>query len=262
MPTPVSLAAAQTVPVPGDVDANLAQHVELAEIAAAEGARVVVFPELSLTGYELERARDLAFRERDARLSGLTEVAAATHATLVVGAPILLDDRLHIGAFIVSPDGATDVYTKRHLGAFPGSVNPDGPVPPAEATVFQSGARDPLIDVDGCRATVAICADLGRPAHAERAANRGAHAYLVSAFVVPADLDQDMATLYGYARRHGMAVVFSNFGGPSGGLPSAGRSAIWSGSGELVVELEPEGKGVAVALEEAAGWRGKAVVPE
>jgi predicted amidohydrolase len=63
-----SIAVAQTCPVRGDVPANLDEHVRLARLAAAEGARVVVFPELSLIGYELELAGELTFSENDARL--------------------------------------------------------------------------------------------------------------------------------------------------------------------------------------------------
>src|SRR5262245_49180133 len=47
-----AFAAAQTIPLRGDVDANLEQHARLAQVAADEQARVLVFPELSLTGYE------------------------------------------------------------------------------------------------------------------------------------------------------------------------------------------------------------------
>lgn len=45
-----SIAVAQTCPIKGDVKANLDEHVRLTQIAAAEGAQIVVFPELSLTG--------------------------------------------------------------------------------------------------------------------------------------------------------------------------------------------------------------------
>jgi predicted amidohydrolase len=55
-----TIAVAQTCPVEGDVQANVEQHLRLAEAAAAEGARIVVFPELSLTGYELTLAQTLA----------------------------------------------------------------------------------------------------------------------------------------------------------------------------------------------------------
>ena len=46
--TRLSLAAAQTTPVPGDVPANVRQHLELVERAAIENVQLMVFPELSL----------------------------------------------------------------------------------------------------------------------------------------------------------------------------------------------------------------------
>src|SRR4051794_29230778 len=81
-----SIAVAQTCPVAGDVLANLDEHIRLARLAATEGAEVVVFPELSLTGYELALAKDLAFSENDPRMSTLLDLAAANGTTLVVGA--------------------------------------------------------------------------------------------------------------------------------------------------------------------------------
>jgi len=53
-----SIAAAQTIPRRGDVDATVEDHVQLVQVAAEEGARVLVFPELSLIGYELDLAEE------------------------------------------------------------------------------------------------------------------------------------------------------------------------------------------------------------
>jgi predicted amidohydrolase len=254
-----SIAAAQTVPIRGDVDANLAQHVRLVRAAAEAGAELVVFPELSLTGYELDLADELAFSETDPRLAPLVELASSHRSTLVVGAPVRIGSRLHIGAFIVAPDGAIDLYTKQRMGAFPPGASPDGIVPPAEATVFQRGDRNPLVRAGGHAAAVAVCADTKRASHPEEAAGRGASTYLASMFVIPADFEEEAATLRSYAVRHSMAVVLANYGGPSGGLPSAGRSAVWSEKGERLVALGETGAGVAVAIESGAGWRGEAV---
>lgn len=255
-----AIAAAQTVPVRGDVDANVERHVRLVRVAAEAGARLLVFPELSLTGYELDLAPALAFAERDERLAPLVESACAAGMTLVVGAPVRLGARLHIGAFILRPDGTIDLYTKQRLGAFSPDVDPGGIVPPPEASVFEPGDRNPLVRLDGHTAAVAVCADIGRPAHAEAAARRGADAYLASTFLVPADYDGDTAKLADYASRHAMAVVLSNFGGPSGGLPSAGRSAIWSEKGELLARLDASGAGVVAAVGDEQGWRGRAIM--
>jgi predicted amidohydrolase len=254
-----SIAAAQTIPARGDVGANLEQHVRLIRLAATEGARLLAFPELSLTGYELDLAAELAFSESDPRLAPLVEEAFSSAMTLIAGAPVRIGSRLHIGAFILSPDRAVGLYTKQRLGAFPESASRDGTVPPAEATVFHPGERNPLIRLGGDTAAVAICADAGRPSHPREAAERGANIYLASMFVIPSEFETEVSNLGTYAARHGMAVAFANYGGPSGGLASAGRSAIWSESGELLVRLGATGAGIAVAVEGDGGWRGRTV---
>jgi predicted amidohydrolase len=255
-----AIAVAQTCPVKGDVKANIEEHLRLAYGAAAEGAQIVVFPELSLTGYELGLADALAFSERDPRLSSLIDAASSHSMTLIVGAPVRIGARLHIGAFILSPGGTPELYTKHYLGAFSASASCDGTVPPAEATVFHPGDRNPLILPDGNIAAVAVCADIGRSSHPREAARRGARTYLASMFIIPSELEGETAKLRGYAVQHSMAVALANFGSPSGGLKSGGRSTIWSETGELLVQLAAAGAGVAVATEGDRGWRAKTVM--
>ena len=247
-----ALAAAQSIPIRGDVDANIREHIRLADAAADAKAQVVVFPELSLTGYELDLAGELAFSETDQRLDPLVRLAASRRLTLIVGAPVRIESRLYIGAFILTSDGAIDIYTKQHLGAFAPGESADGIVPPAEATVFQPGDRNPLVMIGGTPAAIAVCADVSRPEHADAAAERGAKTYLASMFVIPSDLERDLARLRTYAERHSMTVVFSNYGGPSGGLPSGGCSAVWSPNAGLV--RLGAGSGVAVAIEREGDW--------
>lgn len=255
-----AVAAAQTVPVRGDVGANVERHLRLAHVAAEEQAEVLVFPELSLTGYEMDLAAGLAFSPTDPRLAPLVEAASSHSMTLIAGAPVTLDSRLHIGAFIISPDRTVGLYTKHRLGAFTAAASCDGVVPPAEATAFHPGTLNPLVRFGGNTAAVAVCADIGQPSHPRQAAERGAVTYLASMFVIPSEFEQETARLKTYAVQHSMTVVFANYGGPSGGLRSAGRSAIWSEAGELLAQLEPAGAGLAVAVEGPAGWRGRAIV--
>ena len=259
MKTHPSIGVAQTCPVAGDVSANLEEHARLARAAAAEGVQIVVFPELSLTGYEIGLAESLAFAEDDARLSPLLELAAAPSMILIVGAPVRIGAALYSGAFILSPARTIELYTKRHLGAFSASASCDGTVPPPEATVFVPGDRDPLLRVGGSTAAVAVCADIGRASHPRRAAERGASLYLASMFVIPSDFAGEMAKLERYAAVHSMMVAFANFGGPSGGLASAGRSAIWSDTGTLLVRLEATGSGIGIVSATPDGPRGRSV---
>jgi predicted amidohydrolase/GNAT superfamily N-acetyltransferase len=251
----LSLAVAQTCPVAGDVDANLQQHVRLANLAADEGARLVAFPELSLTGYEIPLAERLAFSEDDARLDPLLDTAASRSLTLIAGAPVAIGSRLHVGAFILFPDGRVSLYTKHRLGAFTEDARCDGTVPPSESTVFAPGDRDPLVPIAGRTAAVAICADIGQALHPKLAAERGAQVYVASMFVIPSEFGGDAARLRAYAAQYSMVVALANFGSPSGGLAAAGRSSIWSATGELLIQLGSSSAGVAVAIEHPDGWR-------
>ncbi len=202
----------------------------------------------------------LAFSEDDPRLASLLDVAESHSLTLIVGAPVQIGPRLHIGAFLLFPNRTTELYTKHHLGAFPPSASCDGTVPPAEATVFHPGDRNPLLHFGDNVAAVAVCADVARSSHPQQAADRGAKIYLASMFVIPSELEGEIAKLRRYAVQHSMLVAFANFGGPSGGLASGGRSAIWSEKGELLVQLAAKGTGVAVVAETHQGRRTRAVM--
>ena len=254
---PPPLGVAQTCPVRGDVSANLAEHLRLVRLASEHGARVVSFPELSLTGYELELADGLAFSPDDPRLAPIADAARSHALTVIVGAPVRLEQRLHIAAIIFEPGGARSVYTKQRLGAFGESARRDGDVPPPEASVFQAGALDPLVALDGKTAAVAICADVGLASHAARARERGVSAYLASMFVIPSEFADDASRLGRYASEHSFCVALANYGSRTGGLAAAGRSSIWSESGELLVEMPPSGAGIAVARRTVDGWRSR-----
>ena len=238
----------------GDVQANIAEHLRLTEIAASAGSQIVVFPELSLTGYEIELAEGLAFDLNDSRLAPLLAAASSHAIYIVAGAPIRSDARLYIGALVLSPGGTTELYTKHRLGVFGESARRDGTVPPAEATVFHAGDRNPLVQLGRRKAALAICADAGLDSHAANAAARGADVYLASMFVIRSEYAGDAVRLQRYASEHSMGVALANFGSPSGGLAGAGRSAIWPPTVELLAQLDRSGSGVATGFERADGW--------
>jgi predicted amidohydrolase len=85
-----AIASGQTVPVRGNVDLNVEEHLRLVHVAAEEHVQVLVFPELSLTGYELDLADDLAFSESDPRLAPLVQAASSWSMTLIVGVSVRL----------------------------------------------------------------------------------------------------------------------------------------------------------------------------
>jgi predicted amidohydrolase len=160
--TALTLAAAQSISIAGDVPANIERHLAFMRAAAGYGVQVLVFPELSLTGYEPALATELAIDPQDAVLSPLREMARALRLTTVVGMPVRLASGagVLIGALVLGADGALAVYTKQHLH-------------PGEEVAFVAGHGGALLEWGEDRIAMAICADFSRPTHSYAAAQRG-----------------------------------------------------------------------------------------
>jgi NAD+ synthase (glutamine-hydrolysing) len=108
------LALAQIDSVVGDLDGNAARVVEWLGRARDEGADVVLFPELVVTGYPPE---DLLLRPGFVRAARRTvdELAQAVHGiTVLVGAPHL-DADLYNACFVLAHGEVRGVYRKRYL---------------------------------------------------------------------------------------------------------------------------------------------------
>ena len=64
--TTLTVAAAQSISIAGDVHADIVRHQRFIRTAAEQGVQVLVFPELSLSGYERGLAAQLAIARRQA----------------------------------------------------------------------------------------------------------------------------------------------------------------------------------------------------
>jgi predicted amidohydrolase len=113
------IALAQIAPKLGAFEVNLARHHELIEAARAQDAGLVVFPELGLTGYQLQDlAGEVAIRLDDERLAGL---ASATHdglSAIVSFVEESGDHRLFIAAALLEDGEVRHVHRKLYLPTY------------------------------------------------------------------------------------------------------------------------------------------------
>ena len=120
MPTPavVRVAAVQTEPQLGAIEANLRSILAKLREAAAGGARLVVFPECALTGYAFE-SRDEASRHAEPipgpSTRRVAEACEDLGAFAVLGLIERDGDRLFNVATLVGPGGVVGTYRKLHL---------------------------------------------------------------------------------------------------------------------------------------------------
>ena len=115
---PLRIALAQIAPRLGLLDENLARHHELLATARGEGAGLVVFPELGLTGYLLQDlAADVAMRLDDPRLAELAEETSGLSA-VVSFVEESADHRLFIAAALIEDGRIRHVHRKCYLPTY------------------------------------------------------------------------------------------------------------------------------------------------
>lgn len=242
----LSVALVQT-DATDDVASNVAQAAELADRAAAAGARLVALPE-----YLQYRGGDAGYRASARRVPGPTtelfaEVAAHRGVWILVGSVAETSDdpaRPYNTSVLLGPDGAiVAIYRKIHL--FDVAVDA-GPVDTESARV-RPGDAPVCADVDGVRVGLSICYDVRFPELYRSLALAGAEVLTVPAnFTERTGRDHWEVLLRARAIENGAYVLApSQIGGPPGS-PAFGRSMIVDPWGTIVAQA-PDGVGIIAA---------------
>jgi NAD+ synthase (glutamine-hydrolysing) len=246
--TKLRIALAQVNATVGDLDGNAELIVAWTRRAAERGARVVVFPEMMLTGYPVE---DLALRASfvEASIATLHAVAARLQAESLGGIAVVtgyLDRRTDLAARTGLPAGAPQdaaalIYggrvvltsAKHHLpnyGVFdefryfvPGNTLP----------VF----RLPTPDGQSVEVAIAICEDLWQDGGPVSVCRRSGAGLLVVPNASPYERGKDDVRLdlvVRRAREAGSALAYANMVGGQDELVFDGDSILVTADGTLV----------------------------
>lgn len=168
----LTIALAQLNPTVGDVDANAARVLEARAKAAAQGAHLLVTPELVLSGYPPE---DLVlkpvFLERvRAAVERMAEASADGGPALLIGAPWVVEGKTYNAALLLEAGKIAGVRLKHHLpnyGVFD------------EMRVFASGPAPGPLSFRGVRLGAMVCEDCWYEDIAETLSESGAEILLI-----------------------------------------------------------------------------------
>jgi predicted amidohydrolase len=214
---PLALAVAQPT---ADVESHAA-------LVRRSGARVVVFPELSLTGYRYDAA-PVAFDS----LSPIVAACGSANAIALVGAVV---DGPSIAVLRVDAAGVAVAYRKVFVA-------------PPEQPHFKAGDGPVALEVDGWRIGVGICVDSCNAEHWEMTAALGIDVYAAGVLDTPDELStqDERVALF---RPAGVAVAFASYAGSTGeGYDvCAGMSRIWNADGEVIAHAGPNTNEVVTA---------------
>jgi omega-amidase len=214
----------------GQPQRNLTTVRAMAAEAHRRGSRVVVFPELWSTGYDLAHASEYATPMDGGLFFQMAELARE-HSIYVTGS--LLEDSGHgyrNTAVVASPEGKlVGSYSKSHLFR-----------PMEEDVYLAAGRQAPVFDLPWGTSALAICYDLRFPELFRRYALLGAKVvFLVAEWPRPRLLHWQ-TLLRARAIENQLFVVACNRVGESGDWSFFGHSAVYGPSGELVAETGGE----------------------
>ncbi|WP_298015483.1 nitrilase-related carbon-nitrogen hydrolase [uncultured Castellaniella sp.] len=224
----------------GDVAHNLGLHLTLIEEARAQQADLLLFPELSLTGYSLgDAALSLARRADHAIIRELA--TAAQGIDVVFGFVEEAPAAQLYNVMAVARDGAVRfVHRKINLPTYGGLE---------EGKLYAAGRHVDICPIRGpWKAGLLICADLWNPALVHLAMLQGATVLLApisSALgAVGGDFSNpqgwDLATRF-YAMMYGTPILMSNRLGQENDTRFWGGSRILDPQGQVLARA-PEGK--------------------
>ena len=252
VPSPIRIAGVQMDIKIGDVAANRAAIVGQMGVAAAAGARLVVFPECALTGYGFEsREEALAFAEP---IPGPSVQTIESHcARLGIAAAFgLLErdgDRLYNACVLVGPSGVIGSYRKVHL-------------PFLGVDRFADPGDRPFAvhEYDGLRVGMHICYDGSFPESGRVLSLLGADLLLL-----PTNwpTHSECAAIHMIACRAMENVVYAmavNRVGEERGFRFIGRSSIAGPNGEILQSAGPDSEEILYGEIDPARSRQKRLV--
>jgi D-alanyl-D-alanine dipeptidase len=232
----MKIATAQFTCVPADISANVQQMAALADEARVQGAELVVFPELALTGYELEAVaarRDLWVQADDPRLDAVRTSGIATVVNCAAAAD---GERPTVETLVFGADGELITrYRKQRLFEH-------------EQDVFTAGQHDGRFEYGGLRFALATCFDNHFSELVSRGAADGCQVHLASSLYGTGGGVKELAAVYpGIAKDFNLHVVVANHVGPAGAWTGCGRSAQWAPGGALLAQADADTPMVVIA---------------
>jgi predicted amidohydrolase len=234
----LNVAVVQMEPTLSKMEDNVGKMADLIRrIATEQPVDIIVFPELSVTGYE----GGARFAQMAQRVPGAVTNILGQHASefgiyVLIGMAVKEDVEtvLYNGAVLISPDGeVAGEYRKVHL-------------PAEERLIFRPGYQIKPFETELGMLGVMTGWDLAFPEVARSLMLSGAEIILLPAAWQVKDADMWRTLLVARAYENDIFIAAANRIGEEPSYVFAGQSAILAPSGEVLAALEEPEEGYVV----------------
>ncbi|SDU16188.1 carbon-nitrogen hydrolase family protein [Stappia sp. ES.058] len=230
----VQMDASQTGPT-----SRMAVMEQATAQAASQGARVIVFPELAVSGYGAgEDIASLAGGPDGDHIRFLTRLASTTGCALVAGLALKDGSRVRNAAVFVTSEGEVSAYYKIHLyGDY-------------EKALFARGEQQPpLVTFEGVRFGLLVCFDVEFPERVRDLAARGADAVLVPTALPKSEAGAFIAgsVIPVRAFENQLFIVYANHCGADARFAYQGRSCLAAPDGQFLARASGDAADIVFA---------------
>lgn len=233
------IAVQQAAYASGSLPRNLTFLNGAAAAARAEGADLLIMPELALQGYGAGAAMTDAALTAEEVVSEIAALPDLSGLALIAGFAERGRDCLYNSAIFLDAEGSAPViYRKSHLyGAY------------EQALFRRSRPGTVVVEVGGLKIGILICYDVEFPENVRRLAQAGADLIAVPT-ALPAAAEarfiaRQMIPVRAFENQ--VFVAYANHCGHDGAFSYAGLSAIVAPDGHLLAAAEAEGEALIMA---------------
>jgi len=229
----MKICLAQIKPFKGDINQNIGLHYLWIEEAVNENCDLIVFPELSLTGYEPKLAEGLALNRNDNIFDEFQKICDQKDISIAIGAPIKSLYGVYISMIFFIPNQIHKIYSKQKL-------HPD------EKRYFISGKDQFLLTIQNKKLMPVICYESLDEEYIKAAKNLNSAGYLVSVAKSHSGIQKAVNHFSKVSKRYSLPIFMVNSIGYCDNFISAGNSAFWNIKGEMVECLNSNTEGILI----------------
>jgi len=229
----MKICVAQNRPLLGDIEKNIYNHIELIKLSIKYHPDIIIFPELSITGYDYEVALKLASDLNDTRFAVFQNASDLYSVIIGIGVPIKEVQNTCISMIIFHPNKPRHLYSKKYL-------HPD------EESHFSPGKTTVGLIGKDAKVALAICHEISVLSHVKNVNNCGAKFYIASVAKFDDGIERALNRLSDIANEYSMIVLMANSVGKCGKNICAGRSSIWDNNGLLLGQLDNNKEGILI----------------
>ncbi|WP_243694223.1 carbon-nitrogen hydrolase family protein [Vibrio viridaestus] len=206
----------QGTPHSGDVASNIALIQQTVIGAKHLGCDVVVFPELFITGYNIDRhVIALAETIDGPMISQIKRIAMGAGIAIVIGFPESDNEKIYNSAVVINSNGDL-VGHHRKVFLFGDK----------EKSLFTPGDTFTTFNLNGYCCGMSICYDIEFPEPIRILANKGAHIVFNPTANMEPYHEVPKTLARARALENGVCIVYANLSGVEDGLKYTGLSAI------------------------------------